>query len=558
VTNNRWSRLEGLFHAAAALPPPERSTFLDRECGDDPEFRRELESLLDQPTSGGLLNSNASPALQLGATPDGRPPRTFIGQRVGPYEIVSVLGVGGMGEVYRAKDSRLGREVALKILPAGFATDPARLGRFEGEARILASLNHPNIAVIHGVEEAAGSPAIVMELVEGQTLEERLSAARHATRSGSQRKGLPLKEALQLAGQIADALDAAHGRGIIHRDIKPANIKVTPNGIVKVLDFGIAKTIFSDADGPTAATFERTQPGVIIGTAAYMSPEQARGESVDKRTDIWAFGCVLYEMMAGRTSFADRTPADSIAAILGLDPDWTALPADTPAGVRRLLRRCLEKDPARRLHDIADARADLIDQPAYVLALPDQTESSLYGRALALFGAGSPFRLWEVLQIRISLLQYPIIVFLSWKATSGLPGSTGLLLFLALVVCILVLITVRVMLLTTGAMERQRLLQQARRAAPWLRTCTVALTLLLWWMAALVVASHAILATVLGVIGAAETVAVVFAEPSIARAAFPENAAEDPLQASANDEASTHPTPRANRAKRRRAGRDIF
>jgi hypothetical protein len=281
-----------------------------------------------------------------------------------------------------------------------------------------------------------------------------------------------------------------------------------------------------------------------------MSPEQARGLIVDQRTDIWAFGCVLYETLAGSAAFADRTPADSIAAILGRDPDWTALPTDTPSGVHRLLRRCLEKEPARRLHDIGDARANLREQPADVPAVPTQSEIGLYGWALASLGGGSPYRLWEALQIRIGFLQYPIVVFLSWKATSAIPGSPGLLLFFAAVVCVLVLITVRVMLLTTGAIERQRLPQQVRRAAPWLRICTVALTLLLWWMAALVVASHPILATMLGVIGTAETATVVLGEPSIQRAAFPDVAAEDPVRVLATNEAATRPTSPSHKAKR--------
>jgi serine/threonine protein kinase len=410
----------------------------------------------------------------------------------------------------------LARDVAVKVLPAELTIDAARLTRFEREARLLAALNHPNIATIHGIEDAGGYPAIVMELVEGLTLADRIARA-----------PVPVDEALPIARQIADALEAAHERGIIHRDLKPANIKVTPKRLVKVLDFGIAKTLVPDDQAPTGVTVERTEIGAIIGTPAYMSPEQVRGGIVDQRTDIWAFGCVFYETLAGRAAFAGRTAADSIAAILGPGPDWTALPADTPSGVRRVLRRCLEKDPAYRLHDIADTRADLMEPRADGPALPEQPESSLYGRALALFGAGSPYRLWEMLQIRMGFLQYPVVVFLSWKATSAMPGLPGGLLFFAAVVSVLVLMTVRVRLLTTGAVERQRLPKQVRRAAPWLRTCTVAVTLLLWWMAALVVASHPILATLLGVIGAAETVTVVFGEPPIERAAFPEIAAED-------------------------------
>jgi Tol biopolymer transport system component len=366
MMDNSWARLLALYRTAAALPPAERAALLDRECGDDPELRRELESLLDQPASVGLLTSDASIMLGPQGTHASDSQRTFIGERIGPYYVVSLLGAGGMGEVYRARDSRLGREVALKILPTAFATDPARLSRFEREARLLASLNHPNIAVIHGFENAAGRPAIVMELIEGQTLAEQLSTAGdHSTRpardDAARRKRLSLEEALHLARQIADALEAAHERGIVHRDLKPANIKITPNRIVKVLDFGIAKNMFSDAEAPTAATLERTQTGVIIGTAAYMSPEQVRGASVDKRTDIWAFGCVLYEMLAGRRAFEGATVSDTLAAVLEREPDWRCLPAAIPPSVVRLLQQCLEKDSAGRRRDIADVRLDLID-----------------------------------------------------------------------------------------------------------------------------------------------------------------------------------------------------
>jgi Tol biopolymer transport system component len=365
VTDNRWARLEALYHAAAALPPAERPAFFDRECRDDPELRRELQSLLDQPTSGGPLTTSAAvlPALQP-ADADS-PHRTFIGTRIGPYEVVSLLGVGGMGEVYRARDTRLARDVALKVLPAALTTDAGRLGRFQREARLLAALNHPNIATLHGIEDAGGHPAIVMELVEGQTLAERLGTAagqpvrnRDRTSGG---KGLPVAETLRIAQQIADALDAAHERGIIHRDLKPANLKITPNGLVKVLDFGIAKASGSGDEGPTAVTVERTEPGAIVGTPAYMSPEQVRGGVVDKRTDIWAFGCVLYEMMTGAVAFRGPTMSDTIARILEHDVDWGLLPETLPSPIRRVLARCLEKDPRRRARDIADVRADLED-----------------------------------------------------------------------------------------------------------------------------------------------------------------------------------------------------
>jgi len=272
------------------------------------------------------------------------------GQHIGPYEIVSPLGAGGMGEVYRAHDAKLKRDVALKILPAHVSRDVERLARFEREARILASLNHPHIATIYGVDETDGVRALILELVEGPTLAERLGGG-----------PMPVGEALSAARQIAEALDAAHEKGIVHRDLKPANIKVTPDGIVKVLDFGIAKMRAPDetaADAPTVTTVG-TRAGMLLGTAAYMSPEQARGQAVDKRTDIWAFGCVLYEMLTGRAAFAGDTVSDTLARVLEGEPAWDRLPPATPPHVRRLLHRCLEKKPKERLRDIGDARVDL-------------------------------------------------------------------------------------------------------------------------------------------------------------------------------------------------------
>jgi eukaryotic-like serine/threonine-protein kinase len=275
------------------------------------------------------------------------------GTRLGPYEILSAIGAGGMGEVYRARDLKLGRDIAIKILPPQFMTDRDRLVRFEREARILATLNHPNIAAIYGLEDPA---ALILELVEGQTLAERLSSCRDS--------GLGSRDSLEIARQVVDALAAAHEKGIIHRDLKPANIKITPAGQVKVLDFGLAKAmLIADADvsqSPTV-TVEGTRAGMILGTAAYMSPEQARGKVVDARTDIWAFGCVLFEMLTGRTAFAKETMSDTIAAILERDPDWSALPRATPVKIRGLLRRCLDKDPTRRPQAIADVRSTIAD-----------------------------------------------------------------------------------------------------------------------------------------------------------------------------------------------------
>src|SRR5579864_583483 len=276
-----------------------------------------------------------------------------VGTKFGPYQIISPLGVGGMGEVYRAHDAKLGRDVALKLLPPMFTSVGDRVARLEREARVLASLSHPHIGAIYGLEDAGNVPVLVLELVEGETLEERV-----------QRGRLPLPEALAIAQQIADALDAAHRAGIIHRDLKPSNIKITPDGVVKVLDFGLAKTLTAEEPGSQAAastTATGTRLGTILGTADYMSPEQARGQAVDKRTDIWAFGCVCYEMLTGRAVFAGATMTDTLAAILDQEPDWALLPEALPASIRRLLQRCLEKDPKRRLHDIADARIELDD-----------------------------------------------------------------------------------------------------------------------------------------------------------------------------------------------------
>ncbi len=276
------------------------------------------------------------------------------GARFGPFEIMARLGAGGMGEVWRARDVRLGRDVALKLVGAAFAYDTERLARFEREARLLASFHHPNIGVLYGPEESGGQRALVLELVEGPTLAERLAA-----------EAIPVPEALLLARQVADALEHAHAHGIIHRDLKPANIKVTPEGQVKVLDFGLGKPLAAeaapDADLVSSPTLSRsgTGSGVILGTAPYMSPEQARGQAVDRRTDIWAFGVILFEMLTGTRLFRGDTTSDVLAAVLRSEVEWDRLPVATPPAARRLLRRCLERDPHERLHDFADVRIEI-------------------------------------------------------------------------------------------------------------------------------------------------------------------------------------------------------
>jgi eukaryotic-like serine/threonine-protein kinase len=351
TTPERWARIERLYHDALARAASERASFLAGACAGDVALHREVESLIEHDGGAAFLSTPAVANVVGGAL--------HIGQALGPYVISAQIGEGGMGEVYRARDSNLGRDVAIKMLPRGFAADPDRLARFQREARVLASLNHPHIGAIYGVEESAGSRALVLEMVEGLTLAETLGGPE------VKGEGLPVREALAIARQIADGLDAAHERGIVHRDLKPANIKITPAGTVKILDFGLAKMVAGDAynpdlsQGPTVE-IAGTRDGMILGTAAYMSPEQARGQAVDKRTDIWAFGCVLYEILTGRPAFARATVSDTIAAILTIEPDWTALPHPTPAYLSRLLKRCLEKDPARRQRDIADARFELV------------------------------------------------------------------------------------------------------------------------------------------------------------------------------------------------------
>jgi Tol biopolymer transport system component/aminoglycoside phosphotransferase (APT) family kinase protein len=346
MTPDRWKRIEDLFRLARERPENERDEFLRTSCGDDGPLRLEIESLLAQLTVTDSLQPTGTMPMAAVAT------RTagLIGARIGVFRIDAILGAGGMGEVYRAHDTALGRDVALKVLPPRFASDADRLGRFKREARTLAALNHPNIAAIYGLEDSPSCRALILELVDGETLAQRLS------------KGpLAIPEARRVTAQIARALEAAHDKGIVHRDLKPANISITPAGIVKVLDFGLAK--LTDGSAARAASITDslgdTRDGMVVGTAAYMSPEQARGQSVDRRTDLWSFGCVLFEMLTGVSPFAATTVSDTIALVLVREPNWLRLPSDTPRSLRRVLERCLVKDPSRRLRDIADVALDL-------------------------------------------------------------------------------------------------------------------------------------------------------------------------------------------------------
>ena len=277
------------------------------------------------------------------------------GTTLGPYSVTAKIGEGGMGEVWQARDTKLDRDVALKVLPEAFTSDPDRLARFEREAKVLASLNHPNIGSIYGLEEAEGVRALVLELIEGPTLADRIKQG-----------PIPLDEALPIAKQIAEALEAAHEQGVIHRDLKPANVKVKDDGTVKVLDFGLAKAFQPNAGDPNMSisptislTAAATQLGMVIGTAGYMSPEQAKGKPVDKRADVWAFGAVLFEMLTGKKPFVGDDVSDTLALVLKFEPGWDSLPDEVPAGVRRLLRACLNKDPKQRRRDIGDVRLEL-------------------------------------------------------------------------------------------------------------------------------------------------------------------------------------------------------
>ena len=353
--SDRRELVSDLFHGALKRSPEERTAFLREACGGDHALQQALEALLQpDPTAAGFLETPAAEMLRHGRVDDA----LMLGRQLGPYKIVALLGAGGMGEVYRARDIKLGREVAIKVLPAQFIADQERHARFIREARILATLSHPHIGAIYGLQETDGMTGLVLELVEGPTLADRLLGG-----------SLPLSDTLTIARQIADALDAAHGKGIVHRDLKPSNIvlQMTTGAAadavrVRVLDFGLGK--LTPMSPPTEATDQHslsvgTADGRILGSPAYMSPEQARGHPADKRADIWAFGCLLFEMLTGRRAFEGDTVADTFARILEHDPDWTALPAETPAQILRLLQRCLHKDVRKRLRDIADAVVDL-------------------------------------------------------------------------------------------------------------------------------------------------------------------------------------------------------
>ena len=355
MTPERRQQIDDLLDSALDHESSQRAAFLKNACGGDEVLCREVETLLSLREQSGKVLASPVSEVARGLNQDPVPsPMPLAGRLLGSYQVISLIGRGGMGEVYLARDTKLRREVAIKVLPPVFAQNPERVTRFWREARMLAALSHPNIAAIYGLEEFDRVSYLVLELVPGETLAERLAASR-----------LSQEGALQICAQIAEGLEAAHEKGVIHRDLKPANIKITPEGKVKLLDFGLAKAFepdsVKDLSDRSTESLGATREGQILGTPAYMSPEQVRGGPLDKRTDIWSYGCVLYEVLTMRQPFGGETVSDTIAALLEREPNWGRLPAMTPASIRLLLRRCLEKDPRRRLHDIADARIEIED-----------------------------------------------------------------------------------------------------------------------------------------------------------------------------------------------------
>jgi serine/threonine protein kinase/Tol biopolymer transport system component len=431
--SDRWQRIKAIFDAAVVCRAEDRQALLHELCGGDRSLQADVESLLNADTArGSIFEHTINDRLRghvieaVADVLDRRGQTLLSGEHLGSYEIIGFLGAGGMGRVYRARDTTLGRDVALKILPDLWLADPDRQARFEREARLLASLNHPNIASIYGVHESVASTgglpvkALVLELVEGDTLADHIATQAVST---TPRRGLPIDDVVRIARQVIDALEAAHERGIVHRDLKPANIKITPEGRVKVLDFGLARASSVGhrsevAESPTM-TVGGTQDGVLLGTAPYMSPEQARGRIVDRRADIWAFGCVLYEMLTGEAAFKGDDVADVLANLIKADPDWSALPADTPASLRLCLHRCLQKDLKQRLHDSADVR--LVIEGAFDQPLSEQEKTLrerrwraplAYGSALVavlalLALAFAPRNTAELLETRLEIVTPP-------------------------------------------------------------------------------------------------------------------------------------------------------
>jgi serine/threonine protein kinase len=353
----RWQEISRIYNEALTRGGTERAAYVDAACGNDSSLRGHVQMLLSQTGPSGFLSDVAA---------------RFVGGSIAHYQVTSILGAGGMGIVYGARDTKLGRDVAIKVLPPAFANDPERLARFEREAQLLASLNHPHIGAIYGIEHDVDVHALILEFVEGETLANRIA-----------RGAIPLDEALPIARQIAEALEAAHDSAVIHRDLKPSNIKLTAAGRVKVLDFGLAKAIDVPLD------VGATKSGAFLGTAAYMSPEQAKGRPTDRRSDIFAFGCVLYEMLAGRPAFRGDSIPEIMTAVIKDAPVWSELPADTPDAIHRLLRRCLQKNKNDRLQSAGDIRLEIDDALAAPLVRPARVDSMSRWRERAAWAVGS-------------------------------------------------------------------------------------------------------------------------------------------------------------------------
>jgi hypothetical protein len=410
--SERWDDIDRVWHVVLAHPESERAAAIAELCADDPALRGEVESLL---AHLGRASAAGFGVAAIGLT---HARDSLIGRTFGPYSVHTLLGAGGMGEVFQARDSILEREVALKILPDLWLADPERQVRFDREARVLASLNHPNIGSIYGVQDSDGVRALVLELVEGETLGERLSRRAGTTPT---RRGLPIADVTALAAQIVDALEAAHERGIVHRDLKPANIKITPEARVKVLDFGLALAISnagSDVSVSSATTTigDTTLYGTLHGTPAYMSPEQARGQPVDTCTDIWSFGCVLYEMLTGAQAFGGDSMGDVLANVIKGEPDWNLLPVDTPGSLRVCLRRCFQRDSAKRLHHVADVR----------LALEGATESVPAGgeRKTRSWPVQAAFAGWAVAALVVIVATIAVVMLLN-RGSATAPASSA-------------------------------------------------------------------------------------------------------------------------------------
>ena len=380
MTPERWKRTEELYHEALAKAEGERADYLTDACRDDDALRSDVESLLNGLQDGDHFLKEPAHLMAEHIVAHLAGPE-LIGRTLAGYHVHGLLGAGGMGEVYRASDTTLKREVAIKILPHSVGNNADRLGRFEREAHILASLNHPHICAIHGLHEAEGFRFLVLELVSGQTLQSVLA---DGSRQLTDSTALPVPQVLVIAAQIAGALEAAHERGVVHRDLKPSNVMITPDASVKVLDFGLAKTLSDDGTPVDPANIpgrSNTLVGAVMGTSAYMSPEQASGKTADRRSDIWAFGIVLFEMLAGRLPFTGSTVNETLASVLKCEPDWTGLPDSLNPELRRLIRLCLRKDPKRRLQSIGDARVHSEDLLAGVTDEPTAVPDTQRGRS---------------------------------------------------------------------------------------------------------------------------------------------------------------------------------